>query len=151
MRGLLGRRSLVRCVGVDLNFFVRLFFHHWWREERKWPSASGLLVRWLFRATDEKKMRTLHLYLYMWSQKYHTSHNPFHVLGLSKLFMMVLMYHFQDRKRKPSHCADSFITGRQISEVLSWFPISYQHSVGNSVTPLGQGSTGGTCVSLTQR
>ena len=66
-----------------------------------------------------KKMRTLHLYLYMWSQKYHTSHNPFHVLGLSKLFMMVLMYHFQDRKRKPSHCADSFITGRQISEVLS--------------------------------
>lgn len=64
-----------------------------------------------------KKMRTLHLYLR--SQKCHTSHNPFHVLGLSKLFMMVLMYHFQDRKRKPSHCVDSFSAGRQISEVLS--------------------------------
>ena len=64
----------------------------------------------------KKKMRTLHLY--MRSQKYHTSHNPFHVLVLSKLFMTVLMYHFQDRKRKPSHCADSFIAGRQISEVL---------------------------------
>ena len=51
--------------------------------------------------------------------KIHTSRNPFHVLDLSKLFMMVLMYHFQDRKRKPSHCADSFIAGRQISEVLS--------------------------------
>ena len=66
-----------------------------------------------------KKMRTLHLYLYIRSQKHHTSHNPFRVLGLSRLFMMVLMYHFQDRKRKPSHCADSFIAGRQISEVLS--------------------------------